>query len=93
MPCTDQLAGHWSLLVVEPAITNGDVLRPLEALKRLRDIDWESVGMCKECIEFKRTEWKEQAKEIWGRIGDWLGLEAAKEVRRENRDHAQINAQ
>ncbi len=61
-------------LVVAPEISDGDVLRPLEALERIRRIEWEKEGICGECVESKRREWEDEAWKIWREMDEWLGL-------------------
>jgi hypothetical protein len=61
-------------LVLQPAIDNGGMFKPLEMLKMMREVDWEGVGVCKSCAEEKRKEWTEEAEVVWEKLGSWLDL-------------------
>lgn len=74
MACTDALASAWSALVVGPAIRGGEVLRPMEALRRIRNVRWGECGVCGECVAGKREGWEGDAREMWAGMDAWLGL-------------------
>lgn len=61
-------------LVIQPALENDGVYKPLETLQRMIDLDWAAHGMCAPCILEKREEWRNEQEDIWERIDGWLGL-------------------
>lgn len=73
MACTDVFADTWMSLVIQPALENDGVYKPLESLKRIIDIDWQSQGLCPSCVLDKRGEWKEEQEDVWRRIDLWIG--------------------
>ncbi|TDL21472.1 hypothetical protein BD410DRAFT_789578 [Rickenella mellea] len=74
MQCTDVLADRWMPLVVQPALANDGVYKPLETLRSMANIDWANEGLCESCISEKRKEWKEDAIDIWDRMDEWIEL-------------------
>jgi predicted lipoprotein with Yx(FWY)xxD motif len=72
MKCTDAFAGSWLPLVIQPAIENDGVYKPLETLQRIKEIDWEAHGLCSSCTIEKREEWTEEQRNIWDLIDSWL---------------------
>ncbi|KAF8171879.1 hypothetical protein BJ912DRAFT_1025103 [Pholiota molesta] len=72
MTCTDAFAGSWLPLVIQPAIENDGVYKPLETLQRIKEIDWEAHGLCSSCTIEKREEWTEEQRNIWDLIDSWL---------------------
>ncbi|KAG6865149.1 hypothetical protein C0991_004831 [Blastosporella zonata] len=47
MACTDVFADTWMSLVIQPAIEDDGVYKPLETLERIKSIDWAKAGLCK----------------------------------------------
>jgi hypothetical protein len=80
MACTDIIADRWMTDVITPALADGGVGRPLETLDRIASLPWNEMGVCGECVESKKTEWSETAKDIWENIGGWIE-DAEKEFR------------
>lgn len=74
MGCTDALAGAWMARVVGPALAGDGVYKPLETLRAVARVDWAAEGVCAACVRVKRAEWREEARDIWGRVDVWLGL-------------------
>jgi len=72
MQCTDTLADYWMSDVIAPALADGGVGRPLETLMRIASQPWKERGMCAECVESKKVEWGETAKDIWEKVGGWV---------------------
>lgn len=48
-----------------------DLGRPLESLRALESLDWESRGVCKECSSTRRSECRSEREEIWAKIEQW----------------------
>ncbi|KAH9063521.1 hypothetical protein EDB87DRAFT_1673568 [Lactarius vividus] len=82
MQCTDALADYWMSDVITPALADGGVGHPLETLTRIASQSWKERGVCEECVESKKVEWGDTAKDIWEKIGGWVE-EAEKEFRRD----------
>ncbi|KAI0277708.1 hypothetical protein BGY98DRAFT_1097261 [Russula aff. rugulosa BPL654] len=80
MACTDIIADHWMTDVITPALADGGVGRPLETLDRIASVSWNEMGVCDECVESKKIEWSETAKDVWENIGGWIE-DAEKEFR------------
>jgi hypothetical protein len=80
MACTDAIADCWMTDVIAPALADGGVGRPLETLARIASLSWNERGVCGECVESKRVEWSETAKDVWEKTGGWIE-EAEKEYR------------
>ncbi|KAN0123942.1 hypothetical protein V8E52_002432 [Russula decolorans] len=72
MACTDIIADHWMTDVITPALTDGGVGRPLETLDRIASLFWNEMGVCDECVESKKSEWSETAKDVWEKTGGWI---------------------
>jgi hypothetical protein len=66
--------------VITPALADGGVGHPLETLARIASLSWKEMGLCEECVESKRVEWNEIAKDVWEKIGVWVE-DAEKEFR------------
>ncbi|KAK0490629.1 hypothetical protein IW261DRAFT_1617538 [Armillaria novae-zelandiae] len=62
MDCTDVFADKWMPLVIQPALDDDGVYKPLESLERIKLIDWEKEGLCASCVEDKKVEWTEGAR-------------------------------
>ena len=62
-------------LVIQPAIENDGVYKPLETLQRIIEIDWAKEGLCSECVQEKRSEWQEEQQIVWSKLDDWLNLQ------------------
>jgi len=76
MACTDAFAEHWMTSVIGPALSDptGGVNAPIEALEKLRELDWAELGLCEECIRNKREEWKGEMDIIWEKADEWLSI-------------------
>lgn len=74
MTCTDVFAETWMPLVIQPALENGGLCRPLETLQAIADLDWAANGLCDECVKAKHEEWRSEQEDIWNRMGNWLEL-------------------
>ncbi|KAH9484567.1 hypothetical protein JR316_0004049 [Psilocybe cubensis] len=74
MECTDVFAETWMPLVIQPAIENDGVYKPLETLQRNKEIDWVKRGMCASCVAEKVEEWSEEQRSIWKMMDEWLEL-------------------
>lgn len=74
MQCTDTLAETWMPLVIQPALENNGLCRPIETLQAIIDLDWGKHGLCMECVANKREEWKGEQEIVWNKLDDWLGL-------------------
>lgn len=72
MECTDVFAGNWMSNVIQPAIDTDGVYRPLETLQRIKEIDWEKLGLCSSCVAEKKQEWSEEQRSIWNLMDSWL---------------------
>ncbi|KAI0784912.1 hypothetical protein C8Q75DRAFT_336400 [Abortiporus biennis] len=72
MACTDVFAELWMPLVIQPAIENNGLSKPIETLQAIIDMDWSSHGLCEECVQDKREEWKEEQRVVWNKLGDWI---------------------
>lgn len=73
MACTDVFADTWLSLVIQPAIENDGVYKPLETLERIKGIDWAKAGLCGECVKEKIEEWTSEQQHIWKTMDIWLG--------------------
>ncbi|KAK0467948.1 uncharacterized protein EV420DRAFT_1502073 [Desarmillaria tabescens] len=74
MACTDVFADKWMPLVIQPALEDDGVYKPLESLERIKLIDWRKEGLCASCVEDKKVEWTEEQETVWNLIDGWLGL-------------------
>lgn len=74
MKCTDVFADTWMPLVISPALGNNGLCKPIETLQTIMDLDWREQGLCVECVQAKREEWKGVQKEVWDKMDEWLGL-------------------
>ncbi|KAI0364914.1 hypothetical protein BV20DRAFT_955300 [Pilatotrama ljubarskyi] len=72
MACTDVFAEKWMPLVIQPALDDNGLCRPLETLERIIAIDWAAEGLCGECVRDKREEWRGEQREVWARMDGWL---------------------
>lgn len=77
MACTEVLAGSWMDRVVQPALSDGWVFRPFEALNTIKGMDWAGSGnegdaVCEACMAEKRAEWDEEAMRIWKMMDTWI---------------------
>jgi len=78
MACTEIIADYWMNDVITPALADSGVGHPLETLARITSLSWGEWGLCDECLESKKVEWSETAKDIWEKVGGWVE-EAEKE--------------
>jgi hypothetical protein len=74
MACTDVFADLWMNLVIQPAIHDDGVYKPLETLERIKCIDWAAAGLCSPCAVEKNEEWTGEQELIWNLIDQWLDL-------------------
>lgn len=74
MQCTDTFAGSWMTLVIQPAIDDDGVYKPLETLQRIKGINWSGHGLCASCVTEKLEEWSEEQKTIWRLVGEWIDM-------------------
>lgn len=74
MECTDVFADTWMPLVIQHAINNDGVYKPLETLERIKSIDWAKEGLCPSCVVEKREEWSEEQRIVWRLMDSWLDL-------------------
>ncbi|KAF8724894.1 hypothetical protein AX14_008503 [Amanita brunnescens Koide BX004] len=72
LTCTDVFADTWSSLIAEPAIINDWLIRPLETLERMKNIDWQEHGLCASCTMTQRKEWTAEQHAIWNMMDGWL---------------------
>ncbi|PPQ64808.1 hypothetical protein CVT26_002640 [Gymnopilus dilepis] len=72
MACTDVFAETWMPLVIQPAIADDGVYKPLETLQRMKEIDWAKHGLCESCVVEKREEWTEEQRTVWNLMDTWL---------------------
>jgi len=77
MACTDVFADTWMRLVIQPALEDDGVYKPLETLERMRGVDWAKEGLCESCVLEKMEEWRGEQEEVWRLMDKWLGLEKA----------------
>ena len=74
MACTDVFADSWMRLVIQPALNDNGVYKPLETLERMKSIDWAKEGLCPSCVVEKREEWTEEQRTVWSLMDGWLEL-------------------
>jgi len=74
MACTDVFADTWMGLVIQPAIDDEGVYKPLETLERIKHVDWAKAGLCSACVLEKNAEWTEEQEMIWRLMDQWLDL-------------------
>ena len=72
MECTDVFADTWMTLVIQPAIADDGVYKPLETLQRMKEIDWASHGLCASCVVEKKEEWTDEQRRIWELMDGWI---------------------
>ena len=72
MACTDVFADTWMRLVIQPALDNDGVYKPLETLERMKSIKWNKEGLCPSCVVEKREEWSEEQRTVWRLMDSWL---------------------
>ncbi|KAF8902802.1 hypothetical protein CPB84DRAFT_1775476 [Gymnopilus junonius] len=72
MACTDVFAETWMPLVIQPALEDDGVYKPLETLQRMKEIDWAHHGLCQSCIVGKREEWTDEQRTVWNLMDTWL---------------------
>ena len=80
MACTDVFADSWMKLVIQPALDNDGVYKPLETLERMKNIDWDKEGLCPSCVVEKREEWSEEQRTVWRLMDTWLELTPLRET-------------
>jgi len=59
-------------LVIQPALDDDGVYKPLETLEKIKNIRWEEHGLCKECVAEKRDEWTHEQRTMWKLMDSWL---------------------
>lgn len=72
MECTDVFADTWMSLVIQPAIEDDGVYKPLETLQRMKEIDWASYGLCASCVVEKKEEWTDEQRRVWELMDGWI---------------------
>jgi hypothetical protein len=72
MACTDVFADTWMKLVIQPALDNDGVYKPLETLERMKNIEWDKEGLCLSCVLEKREEWSEEQRTVWRLMDSWV---------------------
>ena len=72
MACTDVLSEKWMPLVIQPALDDNGLCRPLETLDRIIGIDWAAEGLCAECVREKTGEWRGEQRAVWEAMDRWL---------------------
>jgi hypothetical protein len=72
MACTDIVADRWMDDVITPALADGELGRPFEALARMAAAPWKEKGVCDECVESMKVEWGEIASKLWEKVGGWV---------------------
>ncbi|KAH0586669.1 hypothetical protein H2248_007889 [Termitomyces sp. 'cryptogamus'] len=80
MACTNVFADTWMSLVIQPAIEDNGVYKPLETLERIKSIDWADAGLCAACVKEKNEEWTQEQQHIWNTMDTWLGLETGQMI-------------
>ncbi|KIK19596.1 hypothetical protein PISMIDRAFT_682897 [Pisolithus microcarpus 441] len=71
--CTDVFADKWMSLVIQSAISDGGVYKPLETLEFVKQLDWAAEGLCPACVREKREEWTEEQVVVWEKMDGWIG--------------------
>ncbi|KAI1791731.1 hypothetical protein LXA43DRAFT_1010249 [Ganoderma leucocontextum] len=72
MACTDVFAEKWMPLVIQPALDDNGLCRPLETLESIIAIDWAAEGVCAECVKVKTEEWRGEQRGLWEKMDAWL---------------------
>jgi hypothetical protein len=72
MSCTDVFADMWMSLVIQPALENDGVYKPLETLQYIKDIDWPKFGLCAHCVIAKQAEWTREQVDVWEKMDGWI---------------------
>ncbi|KAH8822754.1 hypothetical protein DL96DRAFT_1619073 [Flagelloscypha sp. PMI_526] len=73
MSCTEVFADTWMPDVIQPALGDDGVYKPLETLERLKTgINWISKGLCSSCLEEKKVEWTEEQETVWKLMDSWV---------------------
>jgi hypothetical protein len=80
MECTNVFADTWMQLVIQPALDNDGVYKPLETLERMKSIDWDNEGLCPSCVMEKGEEWSEEQRTVWRLMDSWLELTPLRET-------------
>ncbi|PPQ68074.1 hypothetical protein CVT24_002938 [Panaeolus cyanescens] len=75
MECTDVFADTWMKLVIQPAIDDDGVYKPLETLEKMKSIDWAAHGLCPSCVKEKDEEWTDEQRTVWSLMDKWLGID------------------
>lgn len=74
MECTDVLAEKWMPLVIQPALNNNGLCKPVETLQTIMDLEWTSHGLCEDCTKDKRSEWRGEQEDVWEKMRVWVGV-------------------
>ena len=74
MACTDVMAERWMEDVIGPALQDGGVGQPLEALRKIEKAaeGWRKHGLCEECVGWLKDEWESEREAIWKRLDGWI---------------------
>ncbi|KAF9220126.1 hypothetical protein BS17DRAFT_355553 [Gyrodon lividus] len=75
MACTDVFADKWMDLVVQSAIADCTLYKPLETLEQIKQLDWGGEGLCPACVRGKREEWTLEQERVWEKMDVWLNLD------------------
>ncbi|KAI6018413.1 hypothetical protein EDC04DRAFT_2869972 [Pisolithus marmoratus] len=60
MACTVVFGNKWMSLVIQSAISDGGVYKPVETLECIKQLDWAAEGLFPACVREKREEWTEE---------------------------------
>jgi len=74
MACTDVFADKWMKLIIEPAMANEGVYKPLETLEGFKSVGWEEAGVCEGCVAEKKDEWSGEQEHMWKAMDAWLEI-------------------
>jgi len=74
MACTDVFADTWMSFVIQPALANGGVYKPLETLQDIIDVNWSKHGLCTSCVIEKRAEWYREQQNVWAKMDQWTSV-------------------
>ncbi|GLB34462.1 hypothetical protein LshimejAT787_0200270 [Lyophyllum shimeji] len=78
--CTDVFADTWMTVVIQPAIDDNGVYKPLETLELIKGVDWGKLGLCRGCLEEKKEEWTKEQRDIWRAMDGWLDIGADRQT-------------
>jgi hypothetical protein len=73
--CQEVFGREWPTQVHDTGIYDCGFVDPLGNLDELRDIDWNSLGVCEKCTECQREKWDKERETIWRKMDKWLYLD------------------